>query len=596
MAKVIILGGGVAGMSAAHELIERGYEVEVYDKNTTYVGGKARSINYTGDPNNPYKVPLPGEHGFRFFPGFYKHVIDTMQRIPFTTASGKKGTVFNNLTSTSRVMLARYGKAPIVTVASFPKKLSDVELLIHDMHGLDSGLTSEEVKFFAERIWQLMTSCTRRRNNDYERLGWWQYLEADRFGNADGTTSPYQSLLVQGLTRTLVAAQAKTASTKTGGNIFLQLIFGMADPTVNTDRVLDGPTNERWLNAWKEYLLSKGVKYTLGCEVTAVTLDKDLKNENITGTTIKFPDGSVKEVTGDYYIMAVPVEQAAKLISKEMITADQTLGYIQTLAPSVSWMNGIQYYLNQNVTINEGHVIYSDSEWAITSISQVQFWEDYDITKKGNGDIKGVLSVDISDWYSPGRYTTTKPADECTRKEVAEEVWAQLKNSLNVNGKVLLTDDMKVDWFLDRDIEENKSVNDVKQNLLSDREPLLVNNVSTWGLRPDASCDIDNLFFASDYVRTFTDLATMEGANEAARRAVNCLLDKDGSSSSKCKIWPLHEPSVFKPLKWHDQQRWNNGLPWTMHIPWWLKLFMIPWTFCCLVIGFFQFIIKKIVG
>ena len=28
-----------------------------------------------------------------------------------------------------------------------------------------------------------------------------------------------------------------------------------------------------------------------------------------------------------------------------------------------------------------------------------------------------------------------------------------------------------------------------------------------------------NLLLAADYVRTFTDLATMEGANEAARRA-----------------------------------------------------------------------------
>ena len=31
--KVIILGGGVAGMSAANELIERGFDVSVYDKN-----------------------------------------------------------------------------------------------------------------------------------------------------------------------------------------------------------------------------------------------------------------------------------------------------------------------------------------------------------------------------------------------------------------------------------------------------------------------------------------------------------------------------------------------------------------------------------
>ena len=66
--KVVILGGGVAGMSAAHELCERGFEVSVYELKII-PGGKARSINV---PNSSIggRKPLPGEHGFRFFPGF----------------------------------------------------------------------------------------------------------------------------------------------------------------------------------------------------------------------------------------------------------------------------------------------------------------------------------------------------------------------------------------------------------------------------------------------------------------------------------------------------------------------------------------------
>lgn len=589
MKKVIVLGGGVAGMSAAHELIDRGYVVEVYEFNKKYAGGKARSVDYFGNPNQPYPTPLPGEHGFRFFPGFYKHVIDTMKRIPYKNSKGT-ATVFDNLTATSRVMLARYNKTPLVTVASFPKNLSDIELLIHDMHGADSGLTEYEEKFFAQKVWQLITSSTQRRNNDYERLGWWQYLEADKFPK----NGAYQNLLVQGLTRTLVAARAEKASTKTGGDIFLQLIFGMCDPTVNTDRVLDGPTNERWLYAWKDYLLQKGVSYIHDAEVKKLHVDK--KTTAITSATITI-EGRDHEIKGDYFIMAVPVEKAATIIDDDLIAEDATLEYIKTLAPSTSWMNGIQFYLNQDVKINKGHVIYSDSEWALTSISQTQFWQDYDITNKGNGKVKGVLSVDISDWQAEGRFTTKKMAENCTRKEVAAEVWAQLKNSLNVNGQIILTDDMIVDWFLDRDIQEDgthANHENMLQLPLKNREPLLVNSVNSWNLRPDANCDIPNLFLASDYIKTFTDLATMEGANEAARRAVNCLLDHDGSAASKCKIWPLHEPAMFKPLRWYDKLRWKNGLPWRMHTPWWLKLIMIPWVILCLLAGMFQLLIKKI--
>ena len=68
MKKVIIIGGGIGGMSAAHELIERGFEVEVYELNHI-AGGKARSMDVP-EPLEAGKKPLPGEHGFRFFPRF----------------------------------------------------------------------------------------------------------------------------------------------------------------------------------------------------------------------------------------------------------------------------------------------------------------------------------------------------------------------------------------------------------------------------------------------------------------------------------------------------------------------------------------------
>src|SRR6478735_12352222 len=80
MTTVIVIGGGVAGMSAAHELIERGYTVRVFERQAL-PGGKARSVSVDGTGTEGRK-DLPGEHGFRFFPRFYRHIIDTMDRIP----------------------------------------------------------------------------------------------------------------------------------------------------------------------------------------------------------------------------------------------------------------------------------------------------------------------------------------------------------------------------------------------------------------------------------------------------------------------------------------------------------------------------------
>jgi hypothetical protein len=89
-----------------------------------------------------------------------------------------------------------------------------------------------------------------------------------------------------------------------------------------------------------------------------------------------------------------------------------------------------------------------------------------------------------------------------------------------------------------------------------------VNLKDTWRLRPEAVTAIPNFFLASDYVRTYTDLATMEGANEAARRAVNGIIAASGSKASPCSVWKLHEPEIFQPLRDYDRTRWEAGLPW----------------------------------
>ncbi|MEM7349036.1 MAG: FAD-dependent oxidoreductase, partial [Chloroflexota bacterium] len=86
--------------------------------------------------------------------------------------------------------------------------------------------------------------------------------------------------------------------------------------------------------------------------------------------------------------------------------------------------------------------------------------------------------------------------------------------------------------------------------------------VNRWHLRPNAHTQIPNMFLAADYVRTNMGAATMESANEAARRAVNHLLQVSGSKAPRCKIWSLKEPEFLIPLKWYDHRRFQQGLPW----------------------------------
>jgi len=260
---------------------------------------------------------------------------------------------------------------------------------------------------------------------------------------------------------------------------------------------------------------------------------------------------SVREVRADYYVSALPIEVMATIVTDQMVRADPGLANIFPLSHDTEWMNGIQFYLDDDVPIGRGHQIYLDSPWALTSVSQAQFWTDVDLSRFGNGNIHGVISVDISDWDTPG--LNGKPARKCTRHEIRDEAWDQLKRSLNVQGANVLEDENLVHWYLDLDIDPL---------LRADAEPLFVNLVDTWRLRPQAVTAIPNLFLASDYVQTFTDLATMEAANEAARRAVNGILEHSGSDAPPCRLWNLHEPELLAPWRANDRVRYQQGLPW----------------------------------
>src|SRR5262245_55724441 len=93
--RVAIFGGGVAGLSAAHELVKRGYEVVVYEARRE-LGGKARSQLMSGS-GTMGRGDLPGDHGFRFYPAFYRHLIQTMSEIPLNPESKDGRTVADNL-------------------------------------------------------------------------------------------------------------------------------------------------------------------------------------------------------------------------------------------------------------------------------------------------------------------------------------------------------------------------------------------------------------------------------------------------------------------------------------------------------------------
>jgi hypothetical protein len=53
----------------------------------------------------------------------------------------------------------------------------------------------------------------------------------------------------------------------------------------------------------------------------------------------------------------------------------------------------------------------------------------------------------------------------------------------------------------------------------------------------------------------------MEGANESARRAVNAVLERSGSSARPARVFELYRPPEYEQAKRADGERFRLGLP-----------------------------------
>jgi len=585
---VIVIGGGVAGLSAAHELLKHNIRVTVFEKNLL-PGGKARSLpvpetEYQPLPN---KRTLPGEHGFRFFPGFYNHLQDTLEEIPSSLEDGS--TVADELINVEELNYARLDGTMIVTSTKLPRKLSAVFKTLKSWSDKDGlNLSKWEVLTYVARLLRFFSSCNERIDEEYDRVSWWNFIRAEK------KSQRFKRYVGNG-SRILVAADPLKASARTSGRITEQFMTGNSGRS--SDRILQGPTNQIWIFPWVKQLLSHD-NFTLISNasvdsiemldheniVSSISVNNNSKNSNLqqiiscdpmTGpVTVDFEIAD--ENIADYYIAAVPIEKMAHYLvdSKDELKkpdsevswsrlglADEKLRtQIWELRHHLQWMSGIVYYLKGSPTSIRGHTIYVDSPFALSSIFQSEYWRaPFTVDQFGDGELTRILSIVVSNWNDSencsGPSDCTIPNGGLGReygktacktllmdaaktankdKKLISEIWQDHADSMNRSEASLNIDPNIEHVFVDPAIQITGSGTQATNS-----EPLLVNRVNSYHLRPTSDTRVKNLFLAADYVKTHTDLATMEAANEAAKTAVNHILNSLNSNQARAKIHPF---------------------------------------------------------
>ncbi len=444
----------------------------------------------------PIEVPLPGEHGYRYFPAYYRHLFDTMRRTPILDEFGDETieTAYDQLVTPASVQISvnRSQQPPLFhwppdgTAKKHLIKIDrrqprSIKEMIQAASNLATkiGLEPRDLAIFVLRILTFMTASKARRRV-WQEQSWLSFLDAP--GAEEPTTSPLSERFRdfhEELAIALLSMNAKEADAYSYGLNAVQLLLDYRGDGSGIDMTLNGPTSKTWLNPWKRYLRHQGVQFFQGeivglkaengallpvvCRDTSEPGQHDpnesyadratrLEQEGAIrapqaeqyGTVYHDQNGGNVEHKADFYVLALPFEQAGRLATaferqqakakksaKVELEGDwKKLAGMDALIPRdeqgrdtvqsnikdpvdgterdtsgkpknsntypLRDLSGIQFFFQNNVRVGRGHIIHAGSEWGLTSIAQATHWRNRLSRDEG---YLGQLSVDIGNFY-----------------------------------------------------------------------------------------------------------------------------------------------------------------------------------------------------
>jgi outer membrane protein OmpA-like peptidoglycan-associated protein len=511
---------------------------------------------------------LPGEHGFRFFAAYYRHLGDTLSRIPVYDADGRQTErrVADNLARTPASVTLRSGQPPMPAPAANMTSTQMLRMAGSVLFGSDYD--PRDFVQMGLRIARYLATCPDRRKG-LEAISWWGYLSGYcrttrcylyRYSNAftnDATQSG----------RVLAAFDWRYGDARTNGSTWVQLTEPLPDGAGKFDGTLNAPTTEAWFVHWRRYLEERGVRFVAG------SLERfDVEGERVVAwvKTERAPEAQPwrgRTRLPQYLVCATDAptaERASKPLPKVGVPRG-LVGYTTTYhheernphrEPGLGkddrfqTLSGIQYFFDQDFAIAT-HSYSLDAPWSICSLSMQRAWGR--LPFKERDGYAGLLSVDIGDFRVPAGPTQTTAWDS-TKLGLADQVWMQITSDLRTDA--VGSPPLRLprpSWF---HVDDNLEFGDRDGRegvVVSNATPYLVPITDDWKNRPGPEpfdpnvpnvrharehapgvwtaphggypVHFGSLVYAGIYLRTFTRMTTMESANESGRHAVNAILD-----------------------------------------------------------------------
>lgn len=492
--KVVIFGGGIAGLSAAHELIRLGYAVQVYEANGE-AGGFFRSAR------SPENGEIPSEYSWHGMGPWYNNTFDLMRQIPFD----EKGSIYARALSRP----IDFGIFPDQGKARFyEKKFSSITRMF-EMSGLD----------WVRWSWlMLKTWASHRRSMLYystlNASGQWKAVLSERshsvwkscFGPWIGSGWPQVSLHTAGLffRKLFISRPPHLHMADSEGPAWKQ---GGGDGWL----LLLGPSSEFFFDPLVRNLAARGVEFFWTSPLKKLDFDGSaiVAAELEGGTTVK----------ADFYVVATDPFSAARIFTRTpALEQERELRLFRDLI-----QDGPHTQVSFRIAFGEPirfprartAAVLADSEFNLTLFAEEQIW----MPEVNLGEnVKALWTGTSCVSTVPGRVHNL-PVEFCSKEQFMEEVLEQIFNCQSLdaliqeaNGgrglrtfPVIMTEVWKEWRFSPEGIQP--------------LYPKWVTTTKTQAFLPGQETSIPNLFLAGAHTRTIADVWSIEGAVESGRLA-----------------------------------------------------------------------------
>jgi uncharacterized protein with NAD-binding domain and iron-sulfur cluster len=507
--RAVIIGGGLAGMVAANELLKQKIPVLILEK-AARMGGKAGA----NLEDRGYE-----EHGYHVFPSFYANTLDLMREIgafenlaPVTKFHYLIARDKNDQDAKNGAIVEQAGNREPVP-GEFPNSI--VFYQPDSLRAIVKNIFSSVIPWyeFVLFVYAMIDLCSQP---DRSR-GFLDQLSVAGFIHSRW----YKSDIIANFHQQTVLQASSIPSYDLSAMTMKHLVNNWAAALIPLFRILNGNLQEKFIAPFEQHIRDQGGEIKLNTAVTQLLTDGD----RLCGLMLEFPRSATITVESlnpeDVCIFATPHEVTSCFLNDGLFRCEgrngasldvARLGLVNHLESAP--MAAFHFYLNRKIpNLPREHVNLFESEFGVSFIDVAQTWPGLKNT---------TLSVIASNFRS---------LKGLSEEEASGNIFAELQRFIRGLEK--------------EDIERVHSQ-------LNIQTPLFLNNVGTWHFRPATKTRIKNLYIAGDYCRTDADLTTMESAVISGRRTAARILEDKGFNPKSAEPIPLPRPywKTFKVLKW----------------------------------------------